>query len=42
MGLECVGFNNLDVLDDDDRAAKRKTIASKRGGISGVGEEVQG
>lgn len=36
MGLECVGFNNLGDRDDGDRAAKRKTIASKRGGISGL------
>lgn len=36
MGLECVGFNNLGVRDDGDWAAERKTIASKRGGISGM------
>lgn len=31
MGLECVGFNNLGVRDDGDRAANRKTIASVEG-----------
>lgn len=35
-GLGRVGFNNLDILDEDDRVGKEKTIDSKCAGISSV------